>query len=102
LPDDDNPLEAIADECDMLDDIISWLVGWRHYQRSILRGALEATGHKSSTTLVRGRKIGLRTRQVMVCECHKVVPYACPIASDGTPIAVTMIDDGETLYISKG
>jgi len=103
VAEDENPLIAVAAEVEELSDTISFLVAWRSHQRAVLRGALEATGHKSSSTLVPGKKIGLSPRKVLVCSCHEFVPYACPNHVDGeTTITCTWIEDGDYLYVNDG
>jgi len=84
-----------------LDDTIDYLSSMRDYHRMLIRGALEARGGLSSTTLVRGWKIGLRARNLHVCQCHRTAVNACPTAAAGDPITMTTMADGLQLYIER-
>ena len=91
----------IMDLITALDDTIDYLSSMRDYQRMLIRGALEARGGLSSTTLVRGWKIGLRARNLHVCQCHHAAVNVCPTAAAGDPITMTTITDGLQLYIER-
>lgn len=82
-----------------LDDTIAYLEGIRAHRRSLVRGLLEATGHRSSTTLVRGVGIGLVPREIVVCRCHGIDPAGCPRVGTLTALVLQRRTDGERLRI---
>lgn len=84
-----------------LSDTKDYIIGCLEYNRDILKNILRYKNQKSSETIVRGWKIGLRDRKVMVCECHKSVLYACPEIEAGNPVVITSIVDGDILYIER-
>jgi len=84
-----------------LDDTADYVLSMRDHARMTLRGVLEAGRSESSTTLVRGWKIGLRPRRVQVCDCHTAPLHACPEVEAGRPIIVASIVDGKSLYVER-
>jgi hypothetical protein len=93
---------ALADtaiEVRFLTDTIHYLQGILSHKRGILKAALEARGHKSSTTLVRGATLKLTPFEVPVCTCHWDDALACPAVLAGVPTSFEIRVNGTYLSI---
>jgi hypothetical protein len=86
-------------EVRFLSDTINYLEGILAHKRSILKAALEMTGHKSSTTLVRGATLKLKPFEIAICTCHWDDALACPAVLAGVPTSFERQMSGTYLSI---
>jgi hypothetical protein len=85
----------LLEEYRAYNDTTMYVGAWRDYVGSLIRGALEARGTKTSETLAPGWKIGISPRKLLVCACHDSVLYECPYLKGHKPEI-----DGEYLTLS--
>jgi hypothetical protein len=93
-------LRAVAVELRAIDDTIGYLDGLRSHKRSILRGALEAKGQRSSETIVRGVRLALSPFEIVVCTCHGQAAGACENALAGMATTFEVRLNGDYLSVS--
>ena len=96
---------ALADaafEVRFLTDTINYLQGIVAHKRSILKGAVEQLGQKSSTKLVPGVTLKLTPFEILVCSCHKDDAMACPAVGAGVPVSFEIRVNGTYLGIEYG
>ena len=98
---DQHQAAALADaalEVRFLTDTINYLEGIVAHKRGILKAALEARGHKSSTTLMRGATLKLTPFEIPICICHRDDALACPAVLAGVPTSFEVRVNG--MYLS--
>ena len=92
-------LADTALEVRFLNDTVHYLQGILSHKRSILKAALEGTGHKSSTTLIAGVTLKLMASQTLVCSCHGDDAMACPTVRVGIAVPLELRASGSYLSV---
>ena len=92
-------LVETALEVRALSDTVNYLQGILSHKRSILKAALEATGHKSSTKLIPGVTLKLMPSHTLVCSCHGDDAMACPSVRVGVAVPLEIRVNGTYLSV---
>jgi len=92
-------LADTALEVRFLNDTVHYLQGILSHKRSILKAALEATGHKSSTTLIAGVTLKVMPSYTLVCSCHGDDAMACPSVRVGVAVTLEIRVNGTYLSV---